>query len=349
MVVQEEGCMDRLLRILRTGSFVIAVIVILSASAMGATNSALALQTPAATAATALPTMFIATPDVTLQPTATTRQQFDGESALKFAAAQVNFGYRPTGSDAWRKTGDYIIATLRSYGWKVTTQPFTVDVNGTKVNARNIQASIGSGPVVIIGAHYDTRIYADAETNPEDRTTPVIGANDGASGVAVLLELGRVLGQHYTYNRELRLVFFDAEDNGNIPGWPYWILGSTHYAENLDVKPEYVIVLDMIGDKDLNTYYETNSMQSAPTIVTDIWNVAAKLGYEKNFIREQKFNMVDDHMPFIRKGIPSVDIIDFDYPHWHRTTDTLDKISAESLGKVGRVVQVYLEQTGAIK
>jgi len=274
---------------------------------------------------------------------------FDGKEAFKHAEAQVNFGIRPTGSDALFKTGDYFIAKLKEYGWTVTEQPFTLDIDGRPIKGRNIIGSMGKGPVVIIGAHYDTRLWADNDPDPAKRREPVMGANDAASGAAVLLELARVMGKHYTYNREVRLLFLDAEDNGNIPGWKDFSLGTYYYVDHLDVKPEYVIILDMIGDADLNIYYETFSMQSAPDVMIGLWDVAEKLGYGSTFIKQPKYSMTDDHTPFIMKGIPAIDVIDFDYPYWHTVSDTLDKISAASLEKVGRVVQAYLAQTGVIR
>ena len=274
--------------------------------------------------------------------------RFDGQQAFKHAEAQVDFGIRPTGSQASIKTGDYIMARLKEYGWNVTEQPFVLDIAGQPVNGRNLVGSIGSGPLIIIGAHYDTRLWADRDPDPANRHKPILGANDGASGVAVLLELARVLGQHYTYQQEVRLVFLDAEDNGGIPGWSNFSLGATYYVQHLDKRPDTVIILDMIGDRDLNVYYEGSSMSSAPDVMTGLWTVAEQLGYGANFIKQPKYSMTDDHTPFIQQKIRAIDVIDFDYPYWHTLADTLDKISADSLEKVGRVVQTYLEQSGAI-
>lgn len=276
--------------------------------------------------------------------------QFDGEMAFADAKAQVDFGVRPTGSDASVKTGDYIIAGLKASGWTVVEQPFTLNINGKAIQARNItgKIGIGTGPVIMFCAHYDTRLWADQDPDPNMHHQPILGADDGASGVAVLLELARVLGQGYKYNREIWLVFFDAEDNGDIPGWNNWSLGASYYADHLDTRPHDIILLDMIGDKDLNIYYETISMQSAPDLAQQIWTVAGDLGYGDNFIKEARYSLSDDHIPFIQKGLRAIDIIDFDYPYHHTLADTLDKISAESLGKVGRVMQVYLEQSHAV-
>ena len=161
-----------------------------------------------------------------------------------------------------------------------------------------------------------------------NHTQPVPGANDGASGVAVLLELARTLPADSV---PTWLVFFDTEDNGRVEGWD-WILGSRAFAEEVTVQPQAVVIVDMIGDSDLNIYYEKNS---DPTLRAEIWSTAADLGYDKQFIQEEKYNMLDDHTPFVEKGIPAVDMIDFDYPYWHTVQDTPDKVSAESLKAVG--------------
>jgi Zn-dependent M28 family amino/carboxypeptidase len=183
-------------------------------------------------------------------------------------------------------------------------------------------------PQIILGAHYDTRFFADHDPDLTKRTEPVPGANDGASGVAVLLELARSLPSDTT---PVWLVFFDTEDNGRIEGWD-WILGSRAFAEEIPVQPRAVVIVDMIGDADLNIYLEKNSNVA---IRTKIWNTAATLGYGNVFINKEKFSMLDDHTPFLEKNIPAVDIIDFDYPYYHTTQDTPDKVSAESLQAVG--------------
>jgi Zn-dependent M28 family amino/carboxypeptidase len=163
----------------------------------------------------------------------------------------------------------------------------------------------------------------------------VPGANDGASGVAVLLELARVLPDDTV---PVWLVFFDAEDNGRIPGWD-WILGSREFVRNNPLQPQAVVIVDMIGDADLNIYKERNSN---PELTEEILSVAKSLGYENVFLPEYKFSMLDDHTPFLEAGIPAVDIIDFDYPYWHTVQDTPDKVSAESLQAVGETVQAWV-------
>ena len=189
---------------------------------------------------------------------------------------------------------------------------------------------------VILGAHYDSRISADQDPDLNMRHLPVTGANDGASGVAVLLELARSLPQDL--DREVWLVFFDLEDQGNQEGWE-WILGSRAFADSLEGKPDAVVIIDMIGDADLNLYREANS---DPQLTDQIWGLADELGYSSIFINSVKFSILDDHLPFIEKGIPAIDIIDFDYPYWHTVQDTADKVSAQSLEVIGRVLHTWL-------
>jgi glutaminyl-peptide cyclotransferase len=263
--------------------------------------------------------------------------KFDGSSAFQHVQAQMAIGPRPTGSDGGRKTGDYIVAQLQKNGWQVEEQKFVY----RGVQGRNIIGRAGKGPGALIGAHYDTRRVADEDPNGSLRAEPVPGANDGASGVAVLLELARTLDKSRLSN-EVWLTFFDAEDNGRLDGWDF-IAGSTEMASRLTVTPEMVVIADMVGDRDLQLYKEQNS---TPDLVDKIWRIAARLGYEGTFLPTAKWSMLDDHTPFLKKGIPAVDLIDFDYPYWHTTQDTADKVAPESLEQVGRVLQVLLEGEG---
>lgn len=259
--------------------------------------------------------------------------QFSGDRAFAHLQAQMQWIPRHTGTPGWQQNGDYIIAQLQQTGWNVEEQRFPY--NG--VSVRNIIAKRGSGPVLILGAHYDTRKYADNDPDPANHTQPVPGANDGASGVAVLLELAQHINTDQL-GREVWLAFFDAEDNGDIEGWD-WTIGASYMAQNLPVKPEAMVLLDMIGDKDLQIYYERTSTAA---LQQSIWQSAAELGYTQ-FIPEPKYAMIDDHTPFLQQGIPAVDLIDFDYPPWHTVSDTSDQTSAASLEAVGRTIERWLE------
>jgi Zn-dependent M28 family amino/carboxypeptidase len=255
---------------------------------------------------------------------------FDGDAAYEHVEAQCDLGPRPPGSAAARATADYIIEQLEAQGWTAETQDFTY----RETPVRNVIGRAGEGPVVILGAHYDTRRSADEE----DPSVPVMGANDGGSGVAVLLELARVLEKE-ELRHEVWLAFFDAEDNGRLDGWD-WCVGSSYMAEHLEITPEAVVVADMVGDADQQLYLEGNS---DPALQRQLWEIAANLGYTTTFKADYRWTVYDDHVPFAQRGIPAVDIIDFDYPYWHTTQDTIDKVSPESLERVGRVLEVWLE------
>lgn len=260
--------------------------------------------------------------------------EFDGSRALTDAQAQVAFGPRTPGSQGHAKVQAWMRAELESAGWIVEVQ--SSEMMGHPVE--NIVAKRSDeAPEIILGAHYDTRFFADNDPNLALRTEPVPGANDGASGVSVLLGLARSLPADSV---PVWLVFFDSEDNGRIDGWD-WILGSRAFVAQNPVTPRAVVVVDMVGDADLNLYLERNSNLA---LRTEIWKVAAELGYGDVFIQTPKYSMEDDHTPFLEAGIPAVDIIDFDYPYWHTTQDTPDKLSAESLKAVGDTLLKWITQ-----
>ena len=258
--------------------------------------------------------------------------KFSGARAYLDVKTQVNFGARVPGSAPHVKTQSWITERLIRTGWSVSFQD-SIYQNQT---IRNIIASRGNGPLIIIGAHYDSRRLADKDPIPELAAKPVPGANDGASGVAVLLELARVLPNDL--NHEIRLVFFDAEDQGNLNNWE-WIVGSTAYAASLDAKPEAVIIIDMIGDKDLKVVKER---YSTPELVDSIWLTAKQLGYGDIFVDSGSLQIMDDHLPFLNAGYAAVDIIDFTYPAWHTSQDTPNQVSASSLEIIGNVLYAWL-------
>jgi hypothetical protein len=259
--------------------------------------------------------------------------KFDGKNALNYLEQQVAFGPRTPGSGGHSQTLKWMQETINNHGWMYEVQ--TGNILDYPIS--NVVAKYGNGePWIIFGAHYDTRILSDQDPILENRITPVPGANDGASGVAILLELIRVIPDDY--QGEVWVVFFDAEDNGNIEGRE-WIMGSRMFVQSLTRKPDYMILLDMVGDVDLNIYKERNSDNQ---LMDEIWSKADLLGYGDYFLDLEKYRMVDDHIPFIQSGIKAVDIIDFDYPYWHTTEDTIDKVSAESLQIVGDTILSWL-------
>ncbi|MBM4426898.1 MAG: M28 family peptidase [Chloroflexi bacterium] len=250
---------------------------------------------------------------------------FDGQRAYEDVKTQVAMGPRTPGSAGHARIREWMRTELESAGW-------IVEVHESERMGNPIYNIIAKrsdeSPEIILGAHYDTRFFADNDPDETKRSEPVPGANDGASGVAVLLELARTLPAD---TEPIWLVFFDAEDNGRIEGWD-WILGSRAFVEEVPVQPNAVVIVDMIGDADLNIYLEKNSNHA---IRAEIWETAAQLGYGDVFINEEKYSILDDHTPFLEAGIPAIDIIDFDYPYWHTTQDTVDKVAPESLHSVG--------------
>jgi len=269
--------------------------------------------------------------------------EFDALRAYQDIEYQVALGPRIPGSDAHQKIQDWMLQELEGSGWETEVQNSMIE--GQQVS--NIIGKYGKGePWIVLGAHYDTRIHADLDPDLSKTLEPVPGANDGGSGVAVLLELARQLPAHLQgadgsdpeVQATIWLVFFDAEDNGRIEGWD-WILGSRAFVAGLQSDPDAAVIVDMVGDKNLKIYQEENSDDQ---LKREIWDSAAGIGYGDYFLPYEKYAILDDHVPFLEAGIPAVDIIDFEYAYWHTTADTPDKVSAESLEIVGKTILAWL-------
>jgi Zn-dependent M28 family amino/carboxypeptidase len=256
---------------------------------------------------------------------------FSGAAAFDFAKAAVAFGPRPAGSDANHKLQAYILQKVKVPGAQIVEDAFTAKTPRGDIAMKNIIVKFPgkSGRAIAITGHYDTKPFSNRN---------FVGANDGASSTAVLLELAQALaGQPRT--DDVYLIFFDGEE-----AFGQWtntdsVYGSRHLAETWKrdgswVRFKALINVDMIGDKNLNILQDTNSDVSLRRLV---WNAAASLGYQKYFTNMSE-PMDDDHMPFVRLGVPSLDVIDFDYPSWHEDSDTLDKIGPASLEIVGRTM-----------
>lgn len=264
-------------------------------------------------------------------------RHFQGDLAYLHVEAQLAIGPRAPASDGSQRVRQYISDELSRQGWAVQVQSFTF--RGTLLH--NVIARRGEGPIVLLGAHYDTRRYADRDPDAARRKDPVPGADDGASGVSVLLELGRVLGSEQM-GVQVWLAFFDGEDQGGIDDWP-WSVGAEQMARSLteEETPQYVVIADMVGDFDQRFYWEG---YSDSVLREEIWSLARDLGYGDAFTPTVGLPIVDDHLPFLQRGVRAVDIIDVDYPYWHTVADTADKVSPQSLERVGRVLEELVRQ-----
>jgi len=283
---------------------------------------------------------IISIPNISLQAS---ELEFDGDSAFSYLEAQCDFGTRPPGSENLTQCRGYIVDILRSFGWDVILQNFTYrDVDCANIVAHD---SVSQNVSIILGAHYDTRPLADHDPNPENRDESVMGANDGASGTAVLMELARILPTQI--RNKIELVFFDAEDSGSINGWQ-WIVGSNYYVDQMS--PEIIanitmmILVDMVGDTNLRLQRE---LYSTRDLQNEVWSIAAHLGYDAIFQDSNGGYIIDDHHPFLNVGIPSLDIIHHDpFPAtWHTIHDIPDRCNPDSLESVGRVLEYFITNT----
>jgi glutaminyl-peptide cyclotransferase len=268
---------------------------------------------------------------------------FDSTRAFRYLREQCDLGPRNPGSEGHARAIDYFTAHFSKLGFAVEKQAFThIDMHTkAKVPLTNIIVTVkGKDPKrkpVIYCAHRDTRPRADKEAGLALRERPILGANDGASGVAVLMELANLFKamppRHPVY-----IVLFDGEDYGREGGLEEYFLGAKYFADHLPAKEfGYALLLDMVGDKDLKIQYEPQSLAKAGDLVRRIWEIAKGLGLTA-FEPVTGALVYDDHVPLQAKGIAAIDIIDFDYPPWHTLSDTPDKCSAHSLGVVGTLV-----------
>lgn len=265
---------------------------------------------------------------------------FNETDAFTHLEKQCELGVRHPGSDGIELCRDYIINELSKYNVEVELQKFNVDINEKEIAGVNILVSFypQMSRRILLGAHYDTRPWADKEEDVALHNTPIIGANDAASGVAVLLELAKIISEHQPPQFGVDMVFFDLEDMGVYGKNETWCLGSFYFAENYNKpKPEKAIIIDMIGDADLSVNMEYFSYHNSPNLVKEVWELADNLGF--NEFKTKIVNRVyDDHYPLLEKGINAIVLIDFEYPYWHTLNDTPDKCSPKSLNIIGQTM-----------
>jgi hypothetical protein len=269
-------------------------------------------------------------------------REFDGTRAFGYLERQMQFGPRIPGTPAHERAGDWILEELRARADTVAVQAIThVTRQGDTLHLRNFFARFrpAAAERVLFLAHWDTRPRADQSANLGQQRLPVPGANDGASGIAVLLGVADALKAKPPAGG-VDLLCVDGEDYGDfVRDSNDVLIGSRWFAAHQPpgYEPLYAVLFDMVADKDQQFYYEGNSQVFAPEVVDRVWRVAADLGYGRIFIPGVKHTLTDDHVALQHVGIHAIDVVDFDYPYWHTTEDTIDKVSAASLQVVGDV------------
>lgn len=302
-------------------------------------------------------------PAPSLQPVAVPK--FERDSAFSFVAKQVEFGPRVPNTDAHKRCKDWLVGKFTGYGMKVTEQPFTATAyTGKKLNGVNIIAQYKpeAAKRICLAAHWDSRHIADSPLSTDRQKEPILGADDGGSGVAVLLEIARAL-QANPAEVGVDFVLFDAEDHGDdnddTPNPNSWCLGSQHWSRNLvpaGYKPKYGILLDMVGAKGARFTKEGVSMNFAPDVMNKVWKMAQNLGYTNYFVEDKSGPVTDDHY-FVNTiaRIPMIDIIGKSGDtqtgfgaHWHTHKDDLSVIDVRALRAVGQTVLevIYHEAAG---
>lgn len=274
--------------------------------------------------------------------------EFNGRTAFGYVEKQMSFGPRIPNKPGHRQTGDWLLAELRARADTVIVQEIRhVTRSGETLRLRNFFARFRPQATerVLLLAHWDTRPMADKSENLGLQRMPVPGANDGASGVAVLLGVADALKAKPS-TIGVDLLFVDGEDYGDFADSSDVLIGSRWFAAHQPpgYQPLFAVLFDMVGDKDLQVFQEAQSVAFAPEVVQRVWRVAAERGHERQFIPSVRHTLTDDHVSLQKAGIRAIDVVDFDYPYWHTTEDTIDKVSAESLQIVGDVAVALVRQ-----
>jgi hypothetical protein len=281
------------------------------------------------------------------------RPRFDGDAALALVRRQVDFGPRVPGTEGHRRQLEWMVARLDSLAPEVAVDTFShVTTMGDSLTLYNVVARFrpDAGRRILLLAHWDTRPRSDRAEDPAERDVPVPGANDGASGTAVLLELAAMLAESPP-PMGIDLLLVDGEDYG--PETPDMFLGADRYAfrlDSLEPRPIYGVLLDMVGDADPMFLQEEISVQGAGVVVQKLWRAAERLGYQQTFPDRVGERVYDDHVPLIEAGLPTANVIDMEYgpdnAYWHTPRDTPDRVSATTLEMVGEVVTELIYSGG---
>jgi glutaminyl-peptide cyclotransferase len=275
-------------------------------------------------------------------------REFVSGTAFEYLRTQVGFGNRIPGTPPHDRMAAWLDSLLRARADTLIVQSWThVTADDDTLHLRNFVARFNPKATtrLLFLAHWDTRPISDGP-NSKNPKAPVPGANDGASGVAVLLGVADAL-KRQPPAIGVDLLFDDGEDYGDFNRHPDDVLmGARYYASHLPPgpTPKYAVLFDLVADKDLKIYQEGNSLTGAPEIVQLVWATARKLGKQAIFVDSPKHTLTDDHVELQKVGIKAIDVVDFDYPSWHTPEDTIDKVSAASLQEVGDLAMALIRQ-----
>jgi hypothetical protein len=276
--------------------------------------------------------------------------EFKSTTAFSYVEKQMSFGPRIPNTPGHDKMGDWLLTELRARADTVIVQSFVQKTSkGQTLKLSNYFAQFHpkAADRILFLAHWDTRPFADKSANLGQQRLPVPGANDGASGVAVLLGVADALkAKPVPATVGVDLLFVDGEDYGDFSDSTETLLGSRYFATHLPAgyTTLFAVLLDMVGDKDLDIQQEGYSLANAAEVVQRVWQTADRLGYSRYFQPRAGETLTDDHVPLQRAGIRAIDVIDFNFPYHHTTDDTIDKVSAQSLQIVGDVAVALLRQ-----
>lgn len=278
--------------------------------------------------------------------------EFDGAKALALVQTQLDFGPRVPGTPGHVAAGDWIVATMTPLADTVIEQRFEHRaVDGTILPMRNIFAQFNRRATtrILYVTHWDTRPISEKGADSAERATPVPGANDGASGTAMLLVLAEAL-KAVPPDVGVDFLFTDGEDYGDFDTMTDVLVGATYYAEHIlpdsTYRPMFGVLWDMIGHRNLRLHQEAFSHAAAPEVNHLVWDAGIRLGYTDVFVPSVRYQIQDDHVPLIAKGFRIIDVIDLDFPWHHTPYDTIDKVSAQSLEIVGKVALLVIREAG---
>ncbi|MBN2531728.1 MAG: M28 family peptidase [Spirochaetales bacterium] len=269
---------------------------------------------------------------------------FDENKAWELLATLASRGKRPPGTVEHQESIQYLLTLMQDVCSRAWLQPFSLQLKGKNIDCANICGFLegrDTSSTVLVGSHFDTRWIADNEKDVIMQDLPIPGVNDGTSGVVIILELARILKQMKP-EKNILFILFDAEDIGIIDGYEFGF-GAGYYAKHGDIRPDLVIVLDMVGGENMHLTVDLHSFTHLKSrkVFGRLFAIGRDFGYPC-FFNNRTSLIISDHYPFLKRKIPALVLIDIDYPQWHTHSDTIDHCSRNSLKYIGDVLFHFL-------